>query len=315
MTASLQRIGFLGPRATFTEEALQGEADLAAAEHVPFGSMVETLAAVEEGRVDAAIVPIENAIEGTVNETLDALIFSHDLLIQREIVKRIVMNLLTPPGLAIPSVERILTLPVAHAQCREWLTRHLSHAEFVPTSSTADAARIVGEHFAADDSVREAAVGPALSAELYGLTVAATDIEDHPDNSTRFVLVRPKAIPAPTGHDKTSIVCFQRTDVPGSLHSILSQFSARNINLTKLESRPTKAGLGNYCFIIDFEGHLDDEVVFDCLRDLRASLADLKFLGSYPAAGEHGPARRLDAEATWRAADAWVTGLRGQIER
>jgi prephenate dehydratase len=150
---------------------------------------------------------------------------------------------------------------------------------------------------------------------LYGLTVAATDIEDHPDNSTRFVLVRPKAVAAPTGHDKTSIVCFQRADTPGSLHSILSQFSARNINLTKLESRPTKAGLGNYCFIIDFEGHLDDEVVFDCLRDLRASLADLKFLGSYPAAGEHGPARRLDAEATWRAADSWLTGLRGQIER
>jgi prephenate dehydratase len=315
MSTALRRIGFLGPRATFTEEALQGEEDLAAAEHVPFGSMNETLAAVEDGRVDAAIVPIENAIEGTVNETLDALIFNHDLLVQREIIKRIVMNLLTPPGLAISSVERVLTLPVAHAQCREWLLANLPEAEFVPTSSTADAARIVGERFAADGGVRDAAVGPALSAALYGLTVAATDIEDHPDNSTRFVLVRPKAIPAPTGHDKTSIVCFQRTDVPGSLHSILSQFSARNINLTKLESRPTKAGLGNYCFIIDFEGHLDDEVVFDCMRDLRASLADLKFLGSYPAAGEHGPAMRLDAEASWRAADAWVTGLRGQIER
>jgi prephenate dehydratase len=315
MSSALRRIGFLGPRATFTEEALQGEADLAAAEHVPFGSMNETLAAVEDGRVDAAIVPIENAIEGTVNETLDALIFNHDLLIQREIVKRIVMNLLTPPGLAFGDIEHVLTLPVAYAQCREWLDRNLRQAEFVATSSTADGARIVGERFAADASVRDAAVGPALSGALYGLTVAATDIEDHPDNSTRFVLVRPKSIAAPTGHDKTSIVCFQRADTPGSLHSILSQFSARNINLTKLESRPTKAGLGNYCFIIDFEGHLDDEVVFDCLRDLRASLADLKFLGSYPAAGEHGPAMRLDAEASWRAADSWVTGLRGQIER
>ncbi|MEY2424521.1 MAG: prephenate dehydratase [Actinomycetota bacterium] len=312
---NLARIAFLGPRATFTEEALQGEADLAAAEHLPFGSMGEALAAVEGGAADAAIVPIENAIEGTVNQTLDALIFDHELIIQREIVKRIVMNLLTPSGLAIADVERVLTLPVAHAQCRDWLLANTPKAEFVATNSTADAARIVGERAAEDPQVRDAAVGPALSAELYGLTVAATDIEDHPDNATRFVLVRPKSIPAPTGHDKTSIVCFQRADTPGSLHSILSQFSARNINLTKLESRPTKAGLGNYCFIIDFEGHIDDEVVFDCLRDLRASLADLKFLGSYPAAGEHGPAKRLDAEATWRAADAWLTGLRGQIER
>jgi prephenate dehydratase len=312
---NLARIAFLGPRATFTEEALQGEADLAAAEHLPFGSMGEALAAVEGGAADAAIVPIENAIEGTVNQTLDALIFDHELLIQREIVKRIVMNLLTPSGLAIADIERVLTLPVAHAQCRDWLLANTPKAEFVATNSTADAARIVGERAAEDPQVRDAAVGPALSAELYGLTVAATDIEDHPDNATRFVLVRPKSIPAPTGHDKTSIVCFQRADTPGSLHSILSQFSARNINLTKLESRPTKAGLGNYCFIIDFEGHIDDEVVFDCLRDLRASLADLKFLGSYPAAGEHGPAKRLDAEATWRAADAWLTGLRGQIER
>jgi prephenate dehydratase len=312
---NLARIAFLGPRATFTEEALQGEADLAAAEHLPFGSMNEALAAVESGAADAAIVPIENAIEGTVNLTLDALIFDHDLIIQREIVKRIVMNLLTPAGLAIGDIERVLTLPVAHAQCRDWLLANTPKAEFVATNSTADAARIVGERANEDPKVRDAAVGPALSAELYGLTVAATDIEDHPDNSTRFVLVRPKTIPAPTGHDKTSIVCFQRADTPGSLHSILSQFSARNINLTKLESRPTKAGLGNYCFIIDFEGHIDDEVVFDCLRDLRASLADLKFLGSYPAAGDHGPAKRLDAASTWRAADAWVTGLRGQIER
>jgi prephenate dehydratase len=315
MTAKLDRIAFLGPRATFTEEALQGEADLAAADHLPFPSMNEALAAVENGSADAAIVPIENAIEGTVNQTLDALIFDHELIIQREIVKRIAINLLTPVGLAIGDVERVLTIPVAHAQCREWLLANAPRAEFMATNSTADAARIVGERAAADADVRDAAIGPALSAEVYGLVVAAADIEDHPDNATRFVLVRPKAICAPTGHDKTSIVCFQRADTPGSLHSILSQFSARNINLTKLESRPTKAGLGNYCFIIDFEGHIDDEVVFDCLRDLRASLADLKFLGSYPAAGEHGPARRLDAEASWRAADAWVTGLRGQIER
>ena len=313
--SDLRRIAFLGPRATFTEEALQGEADLGAAEHVPYPSMNDALAAAENGEVDAAFVPIENAIEGTVNLTLDSLVFDHDLLIQREVVKRIVMNLLTPPGLALADVERVLTLPVALAQCRDWLSANLPHAEFEATNSTADAARVVGELARTDPNVRAAAVGPALSASLYGLEVAVTDIEDHPDNATRFVLVRPNVIPAPTGHDKTSIVCFQRADTPGSLHSILGQFTARNINLTKLESRPTKAGLGNYCFIIDFEGHIDDEVVFDCLRDLRSSVADVKFLGSYPAAGEHGEAIRRDAEASWKAADAWVRGLRDQIVR
>lgn len=311
----LTRIGFLGPHATFTEEALLGESDLATCELIPYGVMTEALAAVERGEVDAAFVPIENAIEGTVNLTLDALVFDHDLLIQREVVKRIVMNLLTPPGLAIADVDRVLTLPVAVAQCRDWLLANAPGAEFVATNSTADAARIVGERAAADPSVRDAAVGPALSAKMYGLDIAATDIEDHPDNATRFVLVQPEVIPAATGHDKTSIVCFQRADQPGSLHSILGQFTARNINLNKLESRPTKAGLGNYCFIIDFDGHMDDEVVFDCLRDLHASLASLKFLGSYPAAGEHGAAIRRDAEASWRAADEWARGLRGQITR
>ena len=313
--SDIKKIGFLGPHATFTEEALLGEADMANCEHIPYGVMTDALAAVERGEVDAAFVPIENAIEGTVNLTLDALIFDHDLLIQREVVKRIVMNLLTPPGLGIERVERVLTLPVALAQCREWLQANCPNAEFVATNSTADAARIVGERVASDPSCKDAAVGPALSGKLYGLDVAATDIEDHPDNATRFVLVQPNRIAPATGHDKTSIVCFQRADQPGSLHSILGQFTARNINLNKLESRPTKAGLGNYCFIIDFDGHIEDEVVFDCLRDLHASLAAIKFLGSYPAAGEHGAAIRRDAEASWRAADEWARGLREQIQR
>ena len=121
-------------------------------------------------------------------------------------------------------------------------------------------------------------------------------MEDHPDNQTRFVALAPSGIPAPTGHDKTSIVCFQREDRPGSLHAILSEFAARSINLTKLESRPTKRGLGDYCFLIDLSGHLAHEVVADCLRVLHAELAGVKFLGSYPAAGEHGPAARQQAE-------------------
>jgi prephenate dehydratase len=120
---------------------------------------------------------------------------------------------------------------------------------------------------------------------------------------------------APTGHDKTSIVCFQREDRPGSLHAILSEFAARSINLTKLESRPTKRGLGDYCFLIDLEGHVADEVVADCLRVLHAELAGVKFLGSYPAAGEHGPALRERMDAAWREADKWVEELRAQVHR
>jgi prephenate dehydratase len=146
--------------------------------------------------------------------------------------------------------------------------------------------------------------------------VLATDIEDHADNQTRFVLVsRDHGIPAPTGHDKTTIVVFQRADRPGSLLAILQEFAARAINLTKLESRPTKRALGDYCFVIDLEGHVADAVVADCLRDLKSKVADVKFLGSYPAAGEVGPTRRRDVEAAWQAADAWITALQTRIQR
>jgi prephenate dehydratase len=120
-------------------------------------------------------------------------------------------------------------------------------------------------------------------------------------------------VPAPTGHDKTTIVCFQQADRPGSLLAILQEFAARALNLTKIESRPTKQSLGDYCFAIDFEGHIADELVADCLRDVRAKIADVKFLGSYPAAGEHGEVRRRDAEVAWRQADVWVQGLRAGI--
>ena len=308
------RVAFLGPPGTFGEEALLTQPDLAEAELVPLRSMPDVLLAVADGSVELGFVAIENSIEGTVNQVIDGLVFDRDLHIQREVVLEVSQNLIGPPGMRLSDIRRVVSIPHAIGQCRGFFAANLTDVEEVAANSTAEAVRLVGEERPAGT----AALGPALAAKLYGLEVLAADIEDHDDNRTRFVLVAtpgPGSIPAPTGHDKTSIVCFQKVDAPGSLHAILGQFSARNLNLTKLESRPTKRGLGDYCFIIDLEGHLDDEVVADCLRDLHASLGRVKFLGSYPAAGERGPALRRDAEASWRAADTWVSDLREQVRR
>ena len=260
---------------------------------------------------DLGFVGIENSIEGTVNATIDALAFEHDLLIQREVELGIQLNLLAPTGVAIEDITRVLTFPVAAGQCRTWLATNLTNAEVVAANSNAEAARLIAEE---RDGV-SAAVAPSLAAKIYGLEVLANDIEDHPENTTRFVLVARDVIPPATGHDKTTIVVFQRTDRPGSLLAILQEFAARAINLTKLESRPTKKGLGHYCFIMDLEGHLSDELVADCLRDVRSKVEDIKFLGSYPAAGAHGPAVRRDAEEAWRNADAWIKAQKAKLAR
>jgi prephenate dehydratase len=308
---AMRRVAFLGPPGTFGEEALLSQADVADDELVPMASMTDVLAAVENGDVDLGFVAIENSIEGTVNEVIDALVFDHDVLVQREVVYEVAQNLLVPPGTSLADVRRVVSFPNALGQCRRWVASNLPGVEQVAANSTSEAARQVAE-----EGGGSAAIGTALAAKLYNLDVLATHLEDHPGNVTRFVMVAAHGggnIPAPTGHDKTSIVCFQRADVPGSLLSILSQFASRGINLTKLESRPTKRGLGDYCFIIDMEGHVSDELAADCLRDLHASLASLKFLGSYPAAGNHSASIRKDAQKSWRDAEAWIADLRAQI--
>ncbi len=304
-----RRIGFLGPEGTFTEQALLAETDLAGEDLVPMSTIAEVLAAADTGAIDLGFVGIENSIEGTVNVTIDALAFEHELLIQREVELGIQLNLLAPPGVDRSDITRVLTFPVAAGQCRTWLATELPGAEIVAANSNAEAARLVAEEA---DGV-SAAVAPSLAAKIYGLDVLANDIEDHPENTTRFVLVANAGIPAATGHDKTTIVVFQRADRPGSLLAILQEFAARAINLVKLESRPTKKGLGDYCFIIDLEGHLSDELVADCLRDVRSKVEDIKFLGSYPAAGAHGPAVRRDAEEAWRTADAWIKDQKAKL--
>jgi prephenate dehydratase len=308
------RIGFLGPKGTFTEEALFTQPDYVAAELVTLNSLAEVLESVQEGRVDLGFVPIENAIEGTVRDTLDSLVFDNDLLIQREVVLDIHLHLMAPRGIKLGDIQRVASIPVATAQCRKFLVGKLPTAETVATNSTADAARLLGEGDPLLTGVPTAAIAPRLAASLYGLEILVEDVEDHPENQTRFVSVARHGIPAPTGHDRTSIACFQSADHPGSLYGILGQFAARNINLTKLESRPTKKALGDYCFIVDLEGHIADEVIADCLRDLHADLAGVKYLGSYPAAGAAGPAIRREVDAAWRQADAWIDGLRVQVK-
>ena len=315
MALNPRRIGFFGPFGTFTEQALLTQQDLASAELVPYRSVPDVLDAVAAGEVDAGFVPIENSIEGTVYFTQDALIFDYELLIQREVVLDIEHCLVGAAGTDVSSLTEVLSIPVATAQCAAWLRTNAGGAEVLAANSTADAARLVGERVKNGERA-VAAVAPANAAALYGLDVLARNIADHEGNQTRFILVAREGIPAATGHDKTGIVVFQRADEPGSLISILQEFAARRINLSLLSSRPTKAGgLGDYCFIIYADGHIDDELVADALRELRAKQGDVKFLGSYPAAGEHAHTAREHADARWQSADDWVSDLRSQVRR
>ncbi|MDQ6782522.1 MAG: prephenate dehydratase [Actinomycetota bacterium] len=304
-------VTFLGPSGTFTEEALRSGVDVSGARLQPMATWTDVMTAVGHAQVDYAFVALENSIEGTVGVTLDHLVFEQDLRIMGEMVLPVTQNLLTVPGAGRDGVRQVLSFPHAVAQCRGWLAANLPGATEGAATSTAEAARLVAE--AGDPSV--AAIGTRLAASLYGLTVEAERIEDHDDNVTRFVLIAPvsASIPAPTGHDKTSIVCFQSTNRPGSLQDILGHFSARNIDLVKLDSRPTKKGLGDYCFVIDFRGHVADEVVADCLKELHAATRKVKFLGSYPAGGADGVGIRRAAGQAWEAADAWIAEIRSHL--
>jgi prephenate dehydratase len=299
----------LGPLGTFTEQALMSQPDLAQGEFRLFRTMPDVLDAVECGEVDLGFVAIENSIEGMVNLSQDELAFSHDLLIQREVVLDIEHCLMAPKGTSITDVKVVLSIPVATAQCHAFLRNNVGQAELRAANSTAEGARLASEL-----GVGHAAVAPRSAAALYGLEILAPDIADHPGNQTRFVVVAREGVPAPTGHDRTALVIYQRADEPGSLISILQEFAARRINLSNLLSRPTKdGGLGDYCFIVYADGHIADELLADAVRALRAKQGRVKFLGSYPAAGEHAHQAREHADLRWREADDWVSSLRDQI--
>ena len=304
------RIAFLGPHGTYSEEALLSQHDLVdGAELIPMRTFVDILNDTQNGEADFGFVAIENAIEGTVNVSLDTLVFDTDLLIQREVLLDITMNLMALPGTTLADIHTVTSHPVANAQCRTFLRRQLPDVEITPANSTAEAARIAGE------SPGVGALGPALSGKIYGLDTLAPDVADITGNQTRFLVVAPKGIPAPSGHDKTSVLIAQRADRPGSLVSILNEFSARNINLTKLTSRPARTQLGQYCFIVDFNGHITDDVVGNCLMNVKAKHADVKFLGSYPAAGAEAGQVRAENNDAWSSATNWLDSLRAQVDQ
>jgi prephenate dehydratase len=302
------RYAYLGPEGTFTEAALRTVPAAARGALHPHSSVQAALDAVRGGEADAAMVPLENSVEGSVGATLDELASGEPLMVLREIILPISFALLARPGTDLEKVRRISTHPHAEAQCRGWLALNVPDAELVPASSTGAAAAAVAE----PTSDLDAAIAAPIAAERYRLVNLASDIEDNPEAMTRFVLVgRPAPPPVATGSDKTSLVAFITDDHPGALLEILTEFAVRGINLTRIESRPTGDGIGRYCFSVDCEGHVDDARVGEALMGLRRVCADVRFLGSYPRAdGARTTLRRGVSDAEFRDAGAWLARIR-----
>ncbi|MFS8665336.1 MAG: prephenate dehydratase [Limnochordales bacterium] len=282
--AERSRLGFLGPRGTFSEEAARVHAGRRPAgqggtELVAYRGIPELLAAAERGEVQEAVVPAENSIEGTVAVTLDTLVHDVRLNIVGEVVIPIRHHLLVRRGHEDAPVTTVISHPQALAQCRHYLQERLPGVAVQAAFSTAEAARLVGER----DTPGLAAIGNALCADLYGLAVLDSDIQDVPGNATRFFVVG-HGQPGPTGRDKTTIVFAFAVDRPGNLYGALGELAQRGINLTKLESRPAKQALGDYIFFADMEGHKDDPAVAAALRGLARRCAYVRILGSYPRA-------------------------------
>jgi prephenate dehydratase len=305
------RYAYLGPEGTFTEQALRTLPAAAKAELQPCTTVTVALDAVRTGEADGAVVPIENSVEGSVPVTLDELATGDPLMITREMTVPVAFSLLARPGTQPADVRRVATHPHAAAQTRRWLALHLPGAEVVHASSTAQAAFLLTRPDP-EGSAWDAAISAPVAAEHYRLAVLAEGIADNPDALTRFVLVsRPGPPPPPTGRDKTSIVAFMREDHPGALMEILDQLAMRGVNMTRIESRPTGAALGNYCFSIDCEGHVLDARVGEALTGLRRVCADVRFLGSYERHDGKAPTIRAGtSDREFNDAAAWLARLR-----
>jgi chorismate mutase/prephenate dehydratase len=269
------KIGFLGPEGTFTQQAVYKQFGHSV-RALPLTSIEEVFHEVESGTADFGVVPIENSSEGTVNSTLDMFLIS-PLGICGEVELRIHHNLMGQMT-ALDRVQRICAHPQALAQCRGWLSDHMTGVERVPVSSNAEGAR------RARDEEGTAAIAPMAAAEVYGLNVLVPEIEDRPDNTTRFLVIGRKAFP-PSGEDKTTLlVSAAHTAAPGALFRLLEPFAKHAISMTRIESRPSRRRKWDYVFFIDLEGHASVEPLASALAELKDRTSLCRVLGSYPRA-------------------------------
>lgn len=301
-------IAFLGPEGTFAHAALRTLPVSVGATLLPTTNVTLAIDAVRAGPAEAALVPLENSVEGAVPATLDELAGGAPLVVAEETYLPVAFELMARAGTPLADVRSVATHPHAEAQVRRWLIANLPAARVELVGSTAAAAQSVaaGEY--------DAAVGAAVAGELYGLCSVASDIADNGGAVTRFVLLtRPGPPPPPTGNDRTTLVAYLREDHAGALLEILSEFGNRGVNLTRIESRPTKGRIGQYCFSIDCEGHVADERVGDALAALHRICSDVRYLGSYARRdGAQGaiPSGRYDPD--FAAARAWLARIRAE---
>ena len=305
---AVARIAYLGPEGTFTESALlrmsangaiPGDGQTAL---IPTESTPAALEAVRVGAADYACVPIENSIEGSVLPTLDSLAAASPLQIYGELTLDVAFSIVVRPGTEPGQIHTLAAFPVAAAQVRRWLTEHLPNVAVLPANSNAAAAREVA------DGRCDAGVSTPLAALRYGLATLAEGVVDEPNARTRFVLVgRPGVPPARTGADRTSVV-LRIDSSPGALVSALNEFGIRGIDLTRIESRPTRTELGTYVFFLDCVGHVDDSAVAEALKALHRRCSEVRYLGSWPTGSAVGALPpRLDA------ADRWLDRLRNGL--
>ncbi len=303
------RIAYLGPRGTFCEAALLSMPASEGSEHIPALSVQAAIDAVRADEVGSALIPIENSVEGSVSVTLDELANGRRLVIVDEVALPVRFALMARPGTGMAAVRSLASHPHALAQVRRYLAEMLPDATVIPATSTAGAAEALLQVPAPFD----AAVAPRLAADRYGLDVLAENIGDTEEATTRFVLVRkPGAIPSPTGADKTTLSLFMRLDQPGALMAILNEFAVRGVNLTRIESRPTRKALGDYFFSVDLEGHVADSRVSEALMGLHRVCLDVRFLGSYPRHDGKQPVLRPGVtDADFADAQQWLDKLKG----
>lgn len=306
------RYAYLGPAGTFTEVALRQVVDPEHAEYLPQPDVVTAIEAVRTGEADHAVVAIESTIEGGVTATLDALAVGTPLVLQREVLVPVGFTLVGRPGLALADVRRVAAHPHAWVQCRRWIAAHLPGVVHVPaTSNTAPAALLA--QAGPDDALGfDAALVPPAAPAHYGLSVLAEGVADNPHAVTRFVVLgRPGAVPPPTGADKTTLVVHLPSNEAGALLTMLEQFAARGVNLSRIESRPIGDSLGRYSFSIDAEGHIAEERMGEAFMGLHRVCPQVRYLGSYPRAdGRAADVHLGTADGDFRTARDWLRTVR-----